>query len=58
MLTYFRINYLTNLTYFLIIPHFMDFSKVAAASPLAVAAASLLWDQDFARELPEIQTIW
>ena len=38
MLTYFRINYLTNLTYFPIFPHYVDFSKVAAASPLAAAA--------------------
>ena len=41
MLTYFRINYLTNLTYFPIFPHYVDFSKVAAASPLAAAAAQL-----------------
>ena len=40
MLTYFRINYLTNLTYFPIFPHYVDFSKVAAASPLAAAAAA------------------
>ena len=38
MLTYFRINYLTNLTYFPIFPQYVDFSKVAAASPLAAAA--------------------
>ena len=37
MLTYFRINYLTNLTYFPIFPHYVNFSKVAAASPLAAA---------------------
>ena len=40
MLTYFRINYLTNLTYFPIFPHYVDFFKVAAASPLAEAAAA------------------
>ena len=40
MLTYFRINYLTNLTYFPIFPQYVDFSKVAAASPLAAAAAA------------------
>ena len=41
MLTYFRINYLTNLTYFPIFPHYVDFSKVAAASPLAAAGAAV-----------------
>ena len=40
MLTHFRINYLTNLTYFPIFPQYVDFSKVAAASPLAAAAAA------------------
>ena len=45
MLTYFRINYLTNLTYFPIFPHYVDFSKVAAASPLAAAAAQLAADR-------------
>ncbi len=40
MLTHFRINYLTNLIYFPIFLHFMDFSKVAAASPLTAAAAA------------------
>ena len=40
MLTHFRINYLTNLTYFPIFLHFVDFSKVAAASPLVAAAAA------------------
>ena len=40
MLTYFRKHYLTNLTYFPIFPHYVDFSKVAAASPLAAAAAA------------------
>ena len=40
MLTYFRINYLTNLTYFPIFPHYVNFSKVAAASPLTAAAAA------------------
>ena len=40
MLTYFRINYLTNLTYFPIFSHYVDFSKVAAASPLAAAATA------------------
>ena len=40
MLTLFRINYLTNLTYFPIFLHFVDFSKVAAASPLAAAATA------------------
>ena len=38
MLTYFRINYWTNLTYFPIFSHYVDFSKVAAASHLAAAA--------------------
>ena len=38
MLTHFRINYLTNLTYFPLFPHFVDFSKVAAASRQAAAA--------------------
>ena len=40
MLTYFKINYLTNLTYFPIFSQYVDFSKVAAASPLAAAAAA------------------
>ena len=40
MPTHFRINYLTNLTYFPIFLHFVDFSKVAAASPQAAAAAA------------------
>ena len=31
---------LTNLTYFPIFPHYVDFSKVAADSPLAAAAAA------------------
>ena len=41
MLTYFKINYLINLTYFPIFPHYVDFSKVAAASPLGAAAAAV-----------------
>ena len=34
------INYSTNLTYFPIFLYFVDFSKVAEASPLAAAAAA------------------
>ena len=35
-----RIYYFTNLTYFPIFLYFVDFLKVAAASPLAAAAAA------------------
>ena len=41
MLTHFRINYSTNLTYFPIFHHFVDFSKVVALTPLAAAAAAV-----------------
>ena len=38
MLTHFRINYSTNLTYFPIFLHLVDFSKVVTVTLLAAAA--------------------
>ena len=58
MLTYFRINYLTNLTYFPIFPHYVDFSKVAAASPLAAAAAAAAAAAQLAAEPQPQIVLW
>ena len=58
MLTHFGIYYLTNLTYFPIFLHFVDFSKVAAASPLVAAAAAAAAQLAADRSTGYTQDIW